>query len=67
MPWEQLLAIAPDFAHLLVYETAKYAISFLLIFVVLTWLAAIYRGGAGDEEIERVVKVCLVEKAIRIQ
>lgn len=41
-------------------DMAKIAASFALIFVVLIWLAAIYRGGAGDEEIEKPVSLALL-------
>ncbi|WP_395647719.1 hypothetical protein [Terricaulis sp.] len=41
-------------------DTAKVLASFLLIIVVLVWLATIYRGGAGDEEIEKPVSLCLL-------
>lgn len=41
-------------------DIAKIVASFVLIFVVLIWLAAIYRGGAGDEEIEKPVSLALL-------
>lgn len=41
-------------------DLARVTLSFGLIFVVLTWLAIIYRGGAGDEEIEKPVTLALL-------
>lgn len=41
-------------------DLPKVLFSFGLIFLVLVWLAAIYRGGAGDEEIEKPVSLCLM-------
>lgn len=41
-------------------DIARVTLSFVLIFVVLTWLAVIYRGGAGDEEIEKPVTLAFL-------
>lgn len=38
----------------------RLAASFALMVLVLVWLAAVYRGGAGDEEIEKPVSLCLL-------
>lgn len=43
-----------------VEDLPKVLLSFTLIVVVLVWLAVIYRGGAGDEEIEKPVSLCLL-------
>ncbi|HRE42758.1 MAG TPA: hypothetical protein PKY87_02180 [Terricaulis sp.] len=47
-------------ANLLGNDLSKIVASFALIIVVLLWLAAIYRGGAGDEEIEKPVSLALL-------
>lgn len=44
-------------------DWAKILASFALIFIVLMWLAAIYRGGAGDEEIEKPVSLALLQNS----
>lgn len=42
------------------HDIVRVALSFGLIVLVLIWLAAIYRGGAGDEEIEKPVTLMLL-------
>lgn len=51
-------ALTTNWLH---YDVAKVVASFVLIVIVLVWLATIYRGGAGDEEIEKPVSLCLLQ------
>jgi hypothetical protein len=41
-------------------DLPKVVFSFGFMIVVLFWLSLIYRGGAGDEEIEKPVSLCLL-------
>src|SRR5262245_40800272 len=41
-------------------DLPKVFLSLALMIVVLVWLAVVYRGGAGDEEIEKPISLCLL-------
>jgi hypothetical protein len=41
-------------------DLMKVGFSFVFMIIVLVWLAVVYRGGAGDEEIEKPVSLCLL-------
>lgn len=58
LKWSPLIATSA--AQLVASDAFKIAASAALILAVLILLAMVYRGGAGDEEIEKPVTLCLM-------